>query len=82
MSNELTPFGQWIRKFRIDTNESQRAMAEKLGYNGSGYLSQVERGTKVFGSDRKVRVSLDLVHRIEGAYQLTQKQKQELKSFL
>jgi transcriptional regulator with XRE-family HTH domain len=41
----ITPLGIFLRKFRIDVDESQKNMAEKLGMT-AGYLSRIEIGTR------------------------------------
>lgn len=45
MTNELTPFGQFMRKLRIDKKISTKSMASKLGCTRQ-YLSLVELGKR------------------------------------
>lgn len=57
----LTPFGQEIRRLRIEHSHLLYDMAQYLGYQSS-YLSSIETG--------KVPVPTDMISRIAEWYQL------------
>lgn len=65
-----TSFGKFLKKLRIDHNELQKDMAEKIGITGS-YLSLIELG--------KRNIPKDAVSKIIKHYNLTDNQKLELK---
>lgn len=46
MENSKKPFGQILRKLRIDAGLTQEELAARLDYNSSGYISRLEIGEK------------------------------------
>lgn len=69
-SVELTPFGQYARKLRVDYGEFLKDMAEHLGVT-STYLSAVERGRR--------NAPYEWVERLQTAYNLDEEKTEELK---
>ena len=65
----LTQLGKFLRKLRIDRGELLKDMADKLGMSSS-MLSSIENNNR--------KPSSDFVSRVEGAYQLTAAQAEEL----
>ena len=67
--NEITPFGKFIRKFRIDRNLILKNMADSLGVS-SAFLSSVENG--------KRNIPKDWENKISDIYNLNEEEKTEL----
>lgn len=65
----ITDFGKVLKKYRIDTNESLRDMAYKLGITAS-YLSAIECG--------KRNIPENLIEKINNVYHLSDDKLNEL----
>ena len=46
MENKTRPFGQVLRKLRVEAGLTQEELAARLDYNSSGYISRLELGEK------------------------------------
>ena len=67
-NKDLTDFGKFLRKLRIDENEKQADMAKRLGVS-QGKLVNIEYGTKS---------PQEILEKLQNNYNLTEAQKLEL----
>ena len=65
----LSAFGRFIRKYRIDHNILLKQMADKLGYS-SAFLSAIETGAKNIPSDLEQKILINYVFSPEEKKQL------------
>ena len=72
--HQITPFGAFVRNLRNVTGDTVSCMADKLGTTRTR-LTQIELGI------RSDIVSLYIIKRLNEAYDLTQKEKEELRLF-
>ena len=70
--HQITPFGVFVRNLRKATGDTVSCMADKLGTTRTR-LTQIELGI------RSDIVSLYIIKRLNDAYDLTQKEKEELR---